>query len=81
MTPSYAREVVVVLTHLALWSQLGVLTRIYLDALFIGGCNGSWGLCLTSEGVDCLHVVALGLLWRPMALMCTFAIANALSWC
>ena len=50
MTPAHAREVFVVLTHLALWSQLGVLTRIYLDKLFSNGCNGSWGICLSSEG-------------------------------
>ena len=46
-----AREVVVVLLHLAFWSQLGVLTRIYLDALFTNGCTGSFGVCLTSAGM------------------------------
>ncbi|KAK9831415.1 hypothetical protein WJX81_002965 [Elliptochloris bilobata] len=45
-----AREVVVVLLHLAFWSQLGVLTRVYLDALFQGGCSGTFGVCLTSTG-------------------------------
>jgi len=40
----------VVLLHLAFWSQLGVLTRIYLDALFTNGCTGSFGICLTSAG-------------------------------
>ena len=50
MRPAYAREVLVVLVHLAFWSQLGVLTRIYLDIFFSAGCTGSWGLCLTSTG-------------------------------
>ncbi|EIE22217.1 hypothetical protein COCSUDRAFT_42582 [Coccomyxa subellipsoidea C-169] len=47
-----AREVIVVLAHLALWSQLGVLTRISLDRLFADGCHGSFGVCLTSEGLQ-----------------------------
>ena len=50
MRPAHAREVLVVLVHLAFWSQLGVLTRIYLDLLFSIGCTGGWGLCLTSAG-------------------------------
>jgi hypothetical protein len=36
--------------QLAFWSQLGVLTRIYVDKLSLDGCQGSWGVCLTSEG-------------------------------
>ena len=32
------RDIIVALLHLALWSQLGVLTRIYLDKLF-STCN------------------------------------------
>ena len=43
-------ETALVLTYLTLWSQLGVLTRIYLDALFSNGCRGGWGGCLTSAG-------------------------------
>lgn len=45
-----AREMVVVVLHLAFWSQLGVVTRIYLDSLFQGGCTGNFGVCLTSSG-------------------------------
>ena len=45
-----AREMVVVVLHLAFWSQLGVVTRIYLDLLFQGGCTGNFGVCLTSSG-------------------------------
>ena len=51
MKPAHAREVLVVLVHLAVWSQLGVLTRIYLDLFFSNGCTGGWGVCLTSAGV------------------------------
>lgn len=50
MSSSFIREVGIVVTHLAFWSQIGVLTRIYLDKFFLDGCNGGWGLCLTSEG-------------------------------
>ncbi|CAK0780113.1 hypothetical protein CVIRNUC_004940 [Coccomyxa viridis] len=50
MKPERARELTVVLIHLAFWSQLGVLTRIYLDRFFSDGCRGTWGLCLTSDG-------------------------------
>ena len=42
-------ETAVVLLQLCLWSQLGVLTRIYLDRLFNDGCGDGWGLCLTSQ--------------------------------
>ena len=51
MKPERARELTVVLIHLAFWSQLGVLTRIYLDRFFSDGCRGTWGLCLTSDGI------------------------------
>lgn len=50
MKPEKARELLVVLIHLALWSELGVLTRIYLDRFFSGACSGSFGVCLTSDG-------------------------------
>ena len=50
MKPEKARELIVVLIHLALWSELGVLTRIYLDRFFSGACSGSFGVCLTSDG-------------------------------
>ena len=44
-----SRETATVLLQLCLWSQLGVLTRIYLDRLFNDGCDDGWGLCLTSD--------------------------------
>ena len=44
-----SRETALVLLQLALWSELGVLTRIYVDRLFNDGCSDGWGLCLTSE--------------------------------
>ena len=43
-------ELVLTSLHVALWAQLGVLTRLYLDKLFTDGCQGYWGLCLLSEG-------------------------------
>ena len=51
MKPEKARELAVVLIHLAIFSELGVLTRIYLDRFFSGGCSGSFGVCLTSDGI------------------------------
>ena len=42
-------ETVLVLLQLCLWSELGVLTRIYLVRLFNGGCGDGWGLCVTSQ--------------------------------
>lgn len=44
-----SRETATVLLQLCLWSELGVLTRIYLDRLFNDGCDDGWGLCLTSD--------------------------------
>lgn len=44
-----SRATAVVLLQLCLWSQLGVLTRIYLNRLFNDGCGDGWGLCLTSQ--------------------------------
>ena len=46
-----AGETAVVVCHLVLWSQLGVLTRVGVDYLFAGGCNGGWAACLTSRGL------------------------------
>ena len=42
-------EALLVLLQLCLWSELGVLTRIYLGRLFNDGCADGWGLCLTSQ--------------------------------
>lgn len=42
-------EALLVLLQLCLWSELGVLTRIYLGRLFNDGCADGWGLCLTSS--------------------------------
>lgn len=44
-----SRETATILLQLCLWSELGVLTRIYLDRLFNDGCDDGWGLCLTSD--------------------------------
>ena len=52
MEPAKARELVVIVIHLAFWAQLGVLTRIYVGKFFSDGCKGYWGVCLTSEGED-----------------------------
>ncbi len=40
--------------HLAFWSQLGVLVRIYLDLFFTNRCSGGWGVCLLSKGKESL---------------------------
>lgn len=45
----YSKETALVLLQLCLWSELGVLTRIYVDRLFNDGCDDGWGLCLTSD--------------------------------
>lgn len=37
------------LMHLALWAQIGVLTRSFLDQFFVLGCKGGWGPCLEGE--------------------------------
>ena len=57
LSSGLSREVAVVVAHLVLFSQLGVLTRIGLDALFSNGCSTSgggggkkFGTCLTSLG-------------------------------
>lgn len=49
-----SREVAVVVAHLFLFSQLGVLTRIGLDSLFSATCGSDkrgFGTCLTSLGL------------------------------
>lgn len=45
----FSTELVLLLLQLCLWSELGVLTRIYLSRLFNDGCGDGWGLCLTSQ--------------------------------
>lgn len=45
-----AKESALCILHIAAWSQLGVLTRIYLDKFFTEGCTGGWGVCLLSQG-------------------------------
>ncbi|KAL3150775.1 hypothetical protein ABBQ32_000546 [Trebouxia sp. C0010 RCD-2024] len=42
-------ETLMVVLQLCFWSELGVLTRIYLGRLFNDGCEDGWGLCLTSQ--------------------------------
>lgn len=41
----------VTLIHLALWAQLGVATRAFLDKFVTLGCDGgsSWAPCLTGK--------------------------------
>ena len=39
-------RLVVTLVHLAVFAQLGVLTRTFLDTLFTLGCGGGWGPCI-----------------------------------
>lgn len=46
----FSVETGVILLQLSLFSELGVLTRVYLDRLFNDGCDSGWGLCLTSVG-------------------------------
>ena len=45
-------EQVTAAIHIVLWSQLGVLVRIYLDLFYVNGCSGGWGVCLLSTGTD-----------------------------
>jgi hypothetical protein len=35
-----------ILVYLAIFAQLGVVTRVFLDKFFLMGCNGGWGPCL-----------------------------------
>ena len=44
-----SKETAEILVQLCLWSEIGVLTRIYLGRLFNGGCGNGWGLCLTYQ--------------------------------
>lgn len=50
-----AGDLVSILIHIAFWAQIGVLTRIYLNKFFNDGCQGYWGVCLTSDG-SCLSM-------------------------
>ena len=56
MKPAKFREFTVIVLHIALWAQVGVLTRIYLNKFFADGCTGGWGVCLTSDGALHTHV-------------------------
>lgn len=40
------KQTLVTLLHLAMWSQLGVLTRTFVGKFFQLGCNGQWGPCV-----------------------------------
>lgn len=44
-----SKETAEILVQLCLWSEIGVLTRIYLGRLFNGGRGNGWGLCLTYQ--------------------------------
>ena len=48
------KQTLITLLHLAIWSQLGVLTRTFVDKFFQLGCNGQWGPCI--QGEDHLHL-------------------------
>ena len=39
-------RLVVTLVYLAVFAQLGVLTRTFLSTLFTLGCGGGWGPCI-----------------------------------
>jgi hypothetical protein len=43
---SAALRLITTLIHLALWAQLGVFTRVFLDKFLTLGCSGGWGPCL-----------------------------------
>jgi hypothetical protein len=43
------KQTLITLLHLATWSQLGVLTRTFVDKFFQLGCNGEWGPCIQGE--------------------------------
>lgn len=51
---SSALRLAVTLIHLALWAQLGVVTRAFLGEFFLLGCDGGWGPCL--QGVRLLSL-------------------------
>lgn len=46
---NYWFKLAVTLIHLALWAELGVITRTFLDKFLLLGCSGGWGPCLQGE--------------------------------
>ena len=44
-----AATTVLLLVYLALFAQLGVITRVFIGKLFDLGCTGEWGPCLEGE--------------------------------
>lgn len=46
-----------ILLHLCLWAQIGVITRIYLMKFFVIGCGTVWGPCL--DGSDGIYTQSL----------------------
>lgn len=65
----HPRELLAVLLQLALWSEIGVLTRLWLDLLVLNGCKGGWGFCLTSPGLtltQLAHVTASSMHTYPI---------------
>lgn len=46
------KQTLVTLLHLAMWSQLGVLTRTFVGKFFQLGCNGQWGPCVQGENLQ-----------------------------
>lgn len=45
---SAALRLIVTLVHLALWAELGVASRAFLDQAFTLGCDGGWMPCFQS---------------------------------
>lgn len=53
---SPALRLVVTLVHLALFAELGVATRVFLDKFLVLGCGGGWGPCIQSELCSCCRL-------------------------
>lgn len=49
---SLEKEQLLTILHIAAWSQVGVLVRLYLDLFFTDGCTSAWGICLLSQGAN-----------------------------
>jgi len=64
------------LVHLAIWSQLGVLTRTFVNKFFQLGCNGGWGPCIQGENPS--NWRKLCLLWEQEGLSHTAIILDSI---
>jgi hypothetical protein len=45
---------IVLVVHLSVWSQLGVLTRIFLAKLWIVTCDANHGFCFLGRNAACV---------------------------